>query len=218
MVHFGESPFETGKEPKVLTVLQGNAYEHSLAELTRLNFFSPSSAVLESRITDLTILYERALRSGQEKKDQLLYLDRLISELKEARENFEIIANPAMRTEYALRLPHELLEFIVYPSTEDPVVHDLFSKLSWNGAIRDYHNTNGFKQQYLEADEAEKAKLLQEVKSNLIFSTQQNEEINLWLYQHHRYSCQGQGIEFEVVGNEAEIDVDVDLSSFENDS
>lgn len=225
LVHFGESPFEMGKEPKALTVLQGAAYEHSLAELVKFNFCSPSPAVLESRIADLTTLYEQALRSGQEKQDQLLYLQRLIGELQEVQQNLAAIANPAVRTEYALRLPHELLEFIVYPSTEDPVIHDLFSKLSWNRAIRDYHRTKEFKQKYSEADEAQKAKLLQEVKSNLIFRTQQNEEINLWLYQNHRDFCQEQGIEFDVVGDKTdkdkadeEVDIEIDFSEFETEN
>jgi len=215
MVYFGESPFEVGKKPAALKVLEGNSQEHSLAELVKGEVFNPSLAVLESRIEDLTTLYEDALRSRQQKQDQFLHLKRLIVELKEAQENLSVIANPKMRTEYALKLPHEMLEFIVYPSTGDAVIHNLLAKLSWNRPIRDYHNTEAFKLKYAEADEAQKARILEEVRTNLIFRTQQNEDVNFWLYQNHQEFCEKQGIEFEVLENDLEDDVD--LSSLEAD-
>ena len=204
VVYFGVPPLPCERKPRALTLLQGDAQEHTLAELVKLNFLNPSLAVLKSRIEDLDQLYQQTYRSRQEEEKETRQLRQLIHQLQKVGKDLAGINNPAMRTDYALRLPHEMLEFLVYPSSEDPVIHHLLSRLSWNKSIRDYHHTEAFKLRFTEADQVQRSKLIREVKTNLIFRTQQNEEVNLWLYQYHQPFCQSQGIEFQVRGKKVE--------------
>ncbi len=95
--------------------------------------------------------------------------------------------------------PAELLEFFVYPATNDPVVHELLPRMSWNASIREYHDTLGFMDRFEKASDKQRKDMLVQVKSNIMFSNQQNKNVNLWLFQNHKEFCERAGIKFKLM-------------------
>ncbi len=197
-VHFGGSPFT--EEPRGLIVLNGEDYQETLVSLVKMGIFAPSPALLESRITDLTTMYANAAR-GMKKPLSEGYLDfkKLIEKLREIHTQLCAKANPEYRKEFALMQPTELLEFFVYPATDDPVVHELLPRMSWNASIREYHDSLGFMDRFEKATDKQRKDMLVLVKSNIMFSNQQNNNVNLWLYQNHKEFCEKSGIKFKLM-------------------
>lgn len=200
MVYFGEDPFSETSQPRELIVLDGNQYHHTLRKLTELGFYEASSAILEQRISDLRHLYDDAARGkGRALNGSYSDFSSLIRELEKVETHFKSVINPQRRTKFALKQPAELLEFIVYPTTEDPIIHELLPRISWNKAIREYHNTDKFTADFLEGDTEKRQEMLRMATSNVVFSNQQNNDVNVWLYKNHKDFCVHQGVRFEVL-------------------
>lgn len=200
LVYFGKSQF--AKETKVdnLTILMGKERHKTLHDLVELGFFKFSPLILDKRIEELTQLYERATRAADKSlvEEHPTY-ERLIQELKKIKNYYKEIINPTMVKNYALTLPPELLEFIVYPTTDDPVIHSLLPRVSWNKALRLYHNTPKFIDKFKLADEETMRSMLRSISSNIIFSHQQNNDVNYWLYKNYRQICAQEKIEFKIL-------------------
>ncbi len=81
----------------------------------------------------------------------------------------------------------------------DVTYADCEPEISWNTAVRNYHNTRRFIARFEAAEEPEKKQMLNDVISNVTFMHQQNNDVNLWLYQNYRQLCVNDGIEFEVI-------------------
>jgi len=199
LVYWGNSPFAQSQAPAQLQAFSGDAHQHTLVKLTEMGFYIPSEKILEERMTVLTKLQEQATRQAQAPLSGHEDFQTLMEELQRVQEFFTRTVNPDMRKEHLLKQFPEILEFVVYPATEDPVVHELLPRLSWNQTIRRYHNSSKFKNVFEQAGEEEKAKMLQEVQANLMFANQQNNDVNVWLYQNHQDFCQKKGIEFKLM-------------------
>ena len=198
LVHFGKTEFDENNLPYDLTILSGNRRENTLAKLVDLDFFVPSEAVLEQRINDMQAVYENAARSADTPlngncSDILKTLDRL----RTVKAYFRDIVNSGKRKEFVMSQPSELLEFMVCPANDDPVLHELFPRMSWNKSLRRYQNTHKFIQQFLGLEEAGKKKMLTQVVSSVLFNNQQNNDTNVWLYQNYRQLCEDNGISFK---------------------
>ncbi len=200
LVYFGKRPFELGSEPEDLLVLPGEEYQHTLVSLMELGIFKPSTAVLNQRVHDLEQMYDSASRSaGRALGKDSPEFNALAQELTKARDFFSKVINPNMQIAYASKLSPELLEFMLCPNTDDPVVHELLPRLSWNKTMRNYHYTREFIRIFKESDEAQRQKLLRDLTAHLLFNNQQNNDVNRWLYDKYRQFCVDTGVEFEVV-------------------
>lgn len=200
LVYFGKNPFSEVREPSELVVLKGKEHQHTLAKLVEYDFFLPSGEVLNDRIKVMRSAYEEACRKNETAAPGATSDYReLLENLSKAEATLERIGLPERRKEYVLNLPKEWLEFLVYPATEDPIVHELLPRLSWNREVRRYHNSGKFKYLFHEADSEGRKELLQKVTANLLFRHQQNNDVNLWLYQNYQKECEEAGITFEVV-------------------
>lgn len=82
------------------------------------------------------------------------------------------------------------------PAQDHIVLHQLLPRLSWNPHICLYHNTEEFQEVFSQS--ADQIELLQKTTNNLIFSHQQNNDVNDWLYKNHRKTCEKAGISFEI--------------------
>lgn len=197
LVYFGESPFAPGRQPKELLVLRGKEHQYSLAKLVELGVFKPSPAVLQERIAALDNVYESVARSS----GTIVCSDefgQLRKELVKAQKFYEGVHNEEMRRQFVARAVPEGLEFMVYPATNDPIVHELLPRLSWNKAVRLYHNSDRFIKKFESGDETVRKQMLDELASCLMFSNQQNNAVNLWLYNNHNDFCVREGIVFDV--------------------
>ncbi|MBI5066194.1 hypothetical protein HZA97_08215 [Candidatus Woesearchaeota archaeon] len=203
LVYFGENPFENAKIPQGLLILPGKDYQHVLLKLLDLGFYQPSTAVVEQRVKDLNEIYEAASRGlGKSLDEEYQDFDGLLKELDKTRRTFKDTINPSILVRYAMQLKPELLEFVLCPSTSDPVVHELLPRLSWNQAIRNYHNTKEFTGNFKRGSEQERKAMLDEVVSSLLFGNQQNNDVNLWLYKKYKQFCTNSGIVFDGEGTE----------------
>lgn len=198
VVYFGESPFKAGKQPKELMVLHGKEHQYVLAKLVELGFFEPSAAVVHERVQVLEQMYGAAVRS----------IGRVVSyddfnafreELAKTETLFRTAVNKDSLRRFVVNSSPELLEFMVYPSTNDPVVHELLPRLSWNRFVRRYHNADKFMYQFEHNDADGRKQLLDETVANIVMSNQQNNDVNVWLYQKHKDFCEKQGITFDLV-------------------
>jgi hypothetical protein len=88
---------------------------------------------------------------------------------------------------------------MVCPEQDDPVLHELLPKLSWNSSLRGYHDTRSFRERFAKSDEHARAALLTGISSNLFFNYQQNNDANTWLYANHRELCEKQGLRFREI-------------------
>lgn len=201
LVYFGKNPFSEIHEPSGLVVLKGKEHQHTLAKLVEYDFFLPSGEVLNERLKAMREAYEEACRKNETAAPGTTSDYReLLENLSKTEATLERIGLPEKRKEYVLDLPKEWLEFLVYPATEDPLVHELLPRLSWNREIRRYHNSGKFQYLFHTADSEGRKELLQKVTANLLFRHQQNNDVNLWLYQNYQKECEEAGITFEVVG------------------
>ena len=192
VVHFGPTPFRS--DPRNLTVLSGDDGQHTLAELVAMGIYKPSQPVVVKRGADFAAASDQAIRAGASVPAGY----RTIAEgLTDTQTYFAEARNPQLRKNYALQHP-ELLEFLVCPASDDAVVHDLLPRLSQQPGMRRYHHTPTFIAQFTAADEPQRAAFLQEVAANLLFNNQQNNDVNVWLYQNHRAFSEASGITFAV--------------------
>lgn len=200
LVYFGTSPFVKGTKVENLTILMGKERHKTLHDLVELDFFEFSPTVLDKRIDELNNIYERATRAADKSltEEHPTYA-RLIQELTKIKNYCKDMINPKMIKNYVLTLPSELLEFIVYPATDDPVIHLLLPRISWNKALRLYHNTPKFIDKFRLADEETMRNILKSTSSNIIFSHQQNNDVNYWLYKNYRQLCEQEKIDFDIL-------------------
>jgi hypothetical protein len=200
LVYFGQSPFPEGGEPNDLLVIDGRGQEEALAKLLSMKIFDPSMHVLEQRIGELTKMYEDTARQqGKSLNGSYPEFSTLMKELKKAGEYFRRVSNKDMRRAHLGQLSAELLEFMVCPASNDPIVHELLPMVSWNAALRRYHDTAGFIAGFEAADEAGRKRMLEQSVSSIIFGNHQNYDANLWLYNSHRDFCEQAGVKFEIV-------------------
>ncbi len=169
-----------------------------MLKLLDLNFYQPSKAVVEQRVKDLREIYEAASRGlGRSLDEEYRDFDGLLKDLDKTRKTFKDTINPSILVRYAMQMKPELLEFVLCPSTSDPVVHELLPRLSWNQSIRNYHNTKEFTRNFKSGSEKERKAMLEEVVSSLLFGNHQNNDVNLWLYKKYRQFCMNSGIVFD---------------------
>ncbi len=198
-VFFGENPFT--EAPPALTLLNGDEHQNTLAKLVAMGIFDLSASVLEQKLDSFDNAYEtisKQLRMNL--NGQYPEFNDLTKKLREAKTYLERVINPELILAYSEKIMPELLEFMVCPSTRNPVIHELLLKLSWNETIREYHDTEKFIKQFSAATEEEKGKMLKEVAANILFNNQQNNNVNLWLYNNAQQFCKDAGINFEVIG------------------
>ena len=198
-MHFGEPVFKQERPaPANLTVLRGEAYEKTLATLVEEQVFKPSPAVLTRRIRDLQTLYDTAMRASQgtiiEHNTEYKHI---LAELKIAEEVLKKTRNAQISRGYVAKLPAQLIEFMVCPEQDDPVLHALLPLLSWNSHLRSYHRTASFIKRFTEGDDNARARMLHETAANIFFNYQQNNDVNVWLYTAHQAFCEQQGISFK---------------------
>ncbi len=198
LVYFGDNPFKD-RSPACLEVLDGGLQQKAVPLLLQLGIYDVSSAVLEERIARLEYAYDNAaIVKDRSIRQNYGDFEDLIDGLKKLREYFGTAVNPDVRREYCARLPPELLEFVVHPSSPNPVIHVLLPRLSWSPTMRDYHNPRKFIREFMAHDDASREKMLENVTSSILFANQQNNDVNCWLYQNHREFCESAGIKFEV--------------------
>ncbi len=198
LVYFGESPFPEGNTPKDLLVFSGKQHQYALEKLLELGVFEPSQQVLKQRIKDVGEFYDNAVRGrGVAVKDS--EINRLLDELKKADQYMNEVLNPDMRRTFVSRLSPEVCEFMIYPATNDPVVHELLPRLSWNKHVRTYNNTDKFMHVFESSNDVRRAEMLSEAVSNVLFRNWQNNDVNVWLYQNHKDFCVKNGIKFELI-------------------
>ncbi len=197
MVYFGENPFFD--EPRNLTILNGEDFHHTLKTLIQNEFYVPSQPILEQRIRDLKQTFRDAARAkvitDPREHDEYKHL---LEELEDTLDFFRGVRNGEGRKNYVMSKPPELAEFMVYPNTEDPVVHELLPRISWNSAVRHYNDTSGFIKSFEDSNDKKRKKMLQEVVSNITFINQQNNDVNSWLYANHKKTCEKAGLTFEL--------------------
>lgn len=200
LVYFGDTPFALGNEPKDLLVLSGNDHQYTILGLLELDIFETSGTVLSQRIKDITNLYESAAKGlGKTLSGEYPRFEQLLEGLKKSETYFNEVVNPEIRKKYATTISPELLEFMICPASDEPTIHELLPRLSWNKTLRTYHNTEKFMSLYENADDARKKETLKEVTSNMLFNNQQNNDVNVWLYINHRQFCTDLGIEFAMI-------------------
>jgi hypothetical protein len=202
LVYFGDSPFQEVM-PKDLLVLNGDEHEDVLPKLVESNFFEVSPEVLKQRIERIKRIADNARRNSGRRSvfGENSSFDGFLSQLEELDTYFDSVANPDFRKKFVLNKSPALLEFAVTPVSsinEDPVLYELLPRISWNNVIRGYHDTDQFKDDFEDGQEEERASMLGEVVSNLSFNHYQNNDVNLWLYNHHSNFCDNHGIEFNV--------------------
>ncbi len=196
-VYFGNNPFNV--VPINLAVINGGDHQAVLPALVESGIYEISLPVLHSKIADLEKMFGDAARvSNRSLAGQYETFERLLSDLKVSYRALTDIVNPEMAVKYALALPPELLEFMIYPLADDPLHHLLLPMLSWNRSIRRYHDTYSFMEEFAASDELAKVAMLQSITSSALFANYQNRDVNFWLYVHHKDFCEQAGIVFDV--------------------
>jgi len=198
VIYFGDDPFAKGKRPDGLEVYAADGQQQTLAALVQAGLYNPSVAVLQQRISDLQQLYDNARRGMKQQSEEGVQFEVLLTELQNVQDTISPIVNPDMQRKYMEKVNPELLEFMVCPSHEDGVLYELLPRLSWNKTIRGYHHTLRFMRKFQEAEIPEQRDLLRRVIANVILDTNQNNDINVWLYQNHKQFCFNEGIYFDV--------------------
>lgn len=195
IVYFGQEPFQPGSAPKDVILINGQHSEDALKELVSLGIYEPSPTVLNQRIAELSKGRDDAIR----RDISVGSVTDLCQHLEKVADYFGRVQNKTRRKEYCLSIPAALLEFIVYPATQDAVIHGLLPRLSWNQNIRRYHDTAAFIREFTGADESAKQRMLHQVISGIVFTNQHNNDTNVWLYRTHKDFCEQAGIKFEIV-------------------
>jgi hypothetical protein len=199
-VYFGRDIFNSGR-PRNLIVLNGEEYQDTLSRLLSLEMFKYSKNILNKKITVMRRMRDKAMRVSDDGKIDETYVNFLDS-LESAESELSKIKNQSYLKKRLLSVEPELVEFMIYPAKEDPVVHELMNKLSWNSSLRRYHNTSLFISDFENADDEEKKYMLNEVQSNLLFNNQQNNDVNLWLYSTHHDFCDENKIKFNLINDD----------------
>ena len=200
LVYFGDTPFEGIETPRELLVLSGKEHEHTLITLIEHEIFEASREVLASRLSDLNKLYDNAARGeGRAIISEHPNFGSLLETLNDLKLYLGKVLNPRMAKKYLIKKPAEILEFLVYPTSADPVIHELLPRLSWNRTIRTYHNTGKFIYVFDKADADGKKELVNSVASSILFSNYQNNDVNVWLFNNYRDLCSAAGVNFEVL-------------------
>ncbi|MCA9459398.1 MAG: hypothetical protein KC550_02505 [Nanoarchaeota archaeon] len=199
LVYFGEKPFEQGRFPSKLKVLEGEEYQHSLSKLVEMGFYGPSEAVLENRLDKLSRIYDNAKSHGNNMDVSHVVLSKTLGKLREAKDYFGRVLNVEMRKDYMLNQMPELLEFVAYPTTSDSILHELLPRLSWNKSLRQYHNTRQFIIDYNLAENEKRKEILKSVQSSILFNDQQNNDVNVWLYRNHEEFVKSEGLSFDLL-------------------
>lgn len=198
VVYFGSNPFV--KAPNNLLMLDGNDHHDALTSLMDLGIVDVSSAVGQQRLSDLRIAYDEAVRASRTPlTGSLPEFEKCVEELEGAVKSLESIENSAFRRQFASRLNPQILEYIVHPSSDDPVVHDLLPRLSWNSTLRAYHTPLQFMKRFEAAAEEEKRRMLSEISSSIVFNNQQNPDVNRWLYERYRDFSEASGVSFRII-------------------
>lgn len=196
MVHFGPSPYHLGKVPKALRIVDGNEYQHALVALVEAGVYDPAPGVLDQRIKDFTRLYDESARMSGAPVNYS-GLDELLTELKRMQRSFASMVNADMQRKALKHVRPEAIEFMVSPN-KDLVAHELLPRLSWNKALREYHDAEGFIKTFTASGDEERSQMLSTIASSAVFSYQQNNDVNLWLYQNHHDFVIENGVEFKV--------------------
>ncbi len=199
VISFRKDEFKS-KSHQHLLELNGKSYENTLAKLVELGVYEPSSAVLDDRISHLEHLYEQASRgAGTSLREEHTEFMSLLDSLKSARTYFQEVVNKEKRKEYASRISPELLEFMICPKIDEPLVHELLPRLSWNRTIRTYHNVRKFIHFFNQGDTSKKKEMLHNLFANMIFQHQQNNTVNTYLYEHYKQFCVDEGVQFKMI-------------------
>ena len=200
LVYFGLNPFDQTVEPLNLVVLDGRKHQDCLNALISLDYFKPSLPILEQKILSLEKLFEDTTReTGMNITQSNPELFDLYNKLKRTKSYFLEVINDDVRKEYLIKQPSEVLEFVVCPNTIDPVAYEILARLSWVSAIRDYHKTNKFISGFEKANENEKRDIIRNVASSAVFTNQQNNDVNYWLYLNYKDLCESEKVIFNVV-------------------
>ncbi len=196
LVYFGEDPFMQEK-PEELIILNGDEHQETLSRIVSEGIYKPSVPIMQERIKNIEMLFNKATtETGSIIEDKHREYISLRDRLKTELEYFKRVKNPKSRRIRAAKLPSSILEFVVYPDTEDPIVHELMSRLSWYENVRNYHNTRRFMQTFEKAGKEERKEMLEGIQSELVFNNLQNNDVNVWLYQEYREFCEDSEITF----------------------
>jgi hypothetical protein len=190
-IYFGANPMQS--VPPGITIIDGDRKD-SLPKLMELGFYHASQGVLEERIAAFDRIEEKG--SGAMAHNGISYL---VDELKKARSYFSQVLNPDMRDRFAIGMEEEILEYFVYPSSEDAVLHQLLPRLSYSKAIKRYHDPDNFVREFEAEDDHTRIRVLSEISSQIIFNNMQNLDTNIWLYRNHHEFCEANGFSFDVV-------------------
>jgi hypothetical protein len=181
LVYFGKNPYE--EEPIGIEVYDGND-SNTLRSLIVKGYYKPSEMLLEERI-----------KFFSERDDS----SDIVHELSKAKRYFERFPSSIKRTEYILdSLPPELIEFVIYPNDDDPLLYLLLPRLSWSEELRQYHDSQRFISGFRSANAEKRKAMLNRIPAPY-FSHMQNNDVNLWLYQNHRELCENNGVNFRLV-------------------
>jgi len=198
LVYFGEDPFTKKEKPSQLEVLAGEGQAETLHQLIKAGIYNVSLPLLQQRIREITQLYDVGKQNFPHESDHTDF-NELLTKLTTIESYFQAVINPAARLKYIEKIDHELGQFMVCPASEDIVTYQLLPRLSWNESVRMYHQTLTFITKFQQAQELEKRAMLHKVISNMAFDSQQNKDVNVWLYQNHKSLCQEENILFEVI-------------------
>jgi len=199
LVYFGQAPFSFGRNPKDLEVLDGEQHQLTLAKLIEHGLYDPSPAVVERNLSFFDQLYDGNARAvGRDITGEHPHYEKLRESLFRVKEYMLSMSDIERRRSFIQRQEPEVQEFLVCPSSSDPVLHLLLPRLSWNSVLREYHATDAFIKKFQSADDSTKKTLLHDVESSVIFSNQQNNDVNCWLYKTHKDYCEAQGVKFSV--------------------
>ncbi len=197
VVHFGKNPFNI--IPSELHVIDGRDGEVALSTLLRAGVYDVSSDILDSRIESMEKVQEEATRKSQTALGAAQFqYNKLLRSLKDASREVKNLRNTEIRRDWAARLDPAVLEFMLYPTTDDPIARQLIPRLSWDPVIREYHDTKGFKDKFLNSKDDLRVELVQDIVQHMRFANHQNNMVNRWLYQEHRELCESSGIIFSV--------------------
>jgi hypothetical protein len=195
LVYFGGTP----PAPKQLTVRNGEMAYETLCSLLDEGFYQVSEHVLRERLEQLQAVYEHSSRQSRSSlTGKFPEVERLTNKLQAAESTLRDVLNPQSRIRYAKTLPHEVLDYMLCPVQDDPLFSDLLPRLSASPALRHYHDTLGFVRQFSSGSDEDRKKYVTEAVVSMQFHSQQNNDVNRWLYSHHKDFCEEAGIQFSL--------------------
>lgn len=164
----------------------------------RKGIFTPSRSILDQRITTLQNLYLQASRQDQTNATNHSEYASLLEKLQEAQTTLRHMGE-GYAVRWVSRQPAPVIESIVRPAKDTSFEYALLGRLSWSPAIREYNDTKSFTSIFQAAPEEDQLSMLENVAADLLFSHQQNNDVNLFLYQNYQQMCQDHGFVFDVV-------------------